>query len=241
MRLRQKAGMLGAGMVGGLIAAVVLMTLPAMGVTGGSFILGRSNTAENRTALKGATETANLRVENTGDKPALSLATSSDAPPMAVNSKKKVTNLNADTVDGLDSVDLNDADTLDGLDSADLNDADTIDGIDSADIAHGLVIVHDDVPISDNESYIFCPDGMAAISGGAFAGMDIVISSSLPWGDAWEIDWIDPANPENRFGGSVDMFAVCAPETAVSGWPNSVDDMSAALDAPDGASSPDAP
>jgi hypothetical protein len=218
MRLRQKAGMLASGMVGGLVAAIVLMALPAMGVTGGSFVLGRTNTAENRTALKGATETANLRVKNTGDKPALSLATSEDAPPMAVNSKKKVTNFNADTVDGLDSTDLSDADTLDGLDSVDLNDADSVDGIDSADIAHDLLIVHDVVPIHDNRSSIACPDGMAAISGGAFADTPLVINKSLPWRNEWEIEWVDAANPPAHFDGNVDMFATCAPMTAVSGW-----------------------
>jgi hypothetical protein len=219
MRLRQKAGMLASGIVGGLVAAIVLMALPAMGVTGGSFVLGRQNTAENRTALKGATETANLRVENTADKPALSLATSEDAPPMAVNSKKKVTNLNADTVDGLDSADLNDADSIDGLDSADLKDADTIDDIDSADIAHDLRIVHvSGTATHANSSFdADCPTGTVAISGGAHVGSSgWVLRESFPFGFSWVVELTDVRQDDGIDAAPVEIFAVCAPATAVT-------------------------
>jgi hypothetical protein len=222
MRLRQKAGMLASGMVGGLVAAIVLMALPAMGVTGGGFVLGRANTAENRTMLKGATETANLRVQNTGDKPALSLATSSDAPPMAVSSKKKVTNLNADTVDGLDSVDLNDADTIDGLDSVELRDAETLDGIDSAAIAHDLVIAHAsaDIDPGPGGAGAECPAGTEAIGGGGWAGNpNWAISSGLAYAAGYAVEWVDtnPSDPVDR-GNNVEVWGVCAPAGAVSGW-----------------------
>lgn len=61
--------------------------------TGGSFILGRVNSASSQTNLS-----------NTGSGPVLSLSTRSGQPPLAVSAgSAKAPNLNADKLDGLDS------------------------------------------------------------------------------------------------------------------------------------------
>src|ERR1043165_7103124 len=73
-------------------AAAVLVggaDLTAYAATGNAFILGHSNSAGGTTSLK-----------NTGRGPALSLNNIKSAPPLVVNSRKVVKNLNADTVDG---------------------------------------------------------------------------------------------------------------------------------------------
>lgn len=80
-----------------VIGAVTILVLAsntiALATTGHAFILGRSNSANRVTALS-----------RTTGGPALTLhTTSSAAAPMTVNGKGKVTNLNADMVDGYDS------------------------------------------------------------------------------------------------------------------------------------------
>jgi hypothetical protein len=80
-------------------AAAVLVggaDLTAYAATGNAFILGHSNSAGGTTSLK-----------NTGRGPALSLNNIKSAPPLVVNSRKMVKNLNADTVDGGSAKDLN--------------------------------------------------------------------------------------------------------------------------------------
>ena len=80
-----------------VIGAVTVLVLAgntvALAATGHAFVLGKTNKANKVTTLK-----------RTTSGPALSLhTTSSGAAPMTVNGKGKVANLNADTVDGLDS------------------------------------------------------------------------------------------------------------------------------------------
>lgn len=78
-----------------LLAAVVLVggaNLAALAATGGPLLLGKGNTATKTTKLK-----------TTGNGPALSLKTKASAPPFKISSSTKVTKLNADLVDGLDS------------------------------------------------------------------------------------------------------------------------------------------
>ena len=83
------------GLVGGAVLAGVAMTVGLAGVgygaTGGSFILGSANSANRTTTL---TSSAG---------PALSLRAPAGSAPLAVNSTTKVSRLNADLVDGLDS------------------------------------------------------------------------------------------------------------------------------------------
>jgi len=75
------------------IAGMLVITADyaAMAATGGGFLLGRSNTADRVTTLT-----------NSGTGPVLKLWTTHPGtrPPLGVNSSVKVTNLNADKVDG---------------------------------------------------------------------------------------------------------------------------------------------
>jgi hypothetical protein len=75
-----------------LAAALVVAGLEftSYAANGHPFVLGGSNT-ESRTAS----------LTNTGKGPALSLGTGKHQPPLAVTSKRRVKNLNADAVDGL--------------------------------------------------------------------------------------------------------------------------------------------
>lgn len=79
-----------------LVAAMVLVTCTdyaAFAATGKSFVLGKVNKANRQTTL----------VRTTAG-PALQLSTRSSAnPPLVVNGRGRVANLNADTVDGVDS------------------------------------------------------------------------------------------------------------------------------------------
>ncbi len=81
-----------------LAAAVVLVggaNLAAYAANGRPLLLGKVNT-----------ETRSATIKNTGAGPALKLKTRASAPPLAVNSRKKVTRLNADLVDGKNAADL---------------------------------------------------------------------------------------------------------------------------------------
>jgi hypothetical protein len=78
------------------IAGMLVITADyaTMAATGGSFILGHANSANQTTALT-----------NTGSGAVLKLSTTHPAtrPPLGVNSHVKVANLNADLLDGLSS------------------------------------------------------------------------------------------------------------------------------------------
>jgi len=93
-----------------LLATLVLLAganLAAYAASGGPLLVGKGNKATKTTKLK-----------NTGAGPALSLTPKPGTAPLAVSDATKVTNLNADLVDGLDSTQLRNADTVDGLDSS---------------------------------------------------------------------------------------------------------------------------
>jgi hypothetical protein len=79
-------------------AALALLLIASTGVataaTGGTFILGRGNSASSRTGLTSSSGTP------------LSLYAKAGYAPLLVNSATKVSNLNADKVDGLDSAQL---------------------------------------------------------------------------------------------------------------------------------------
>ncbi len=74
------------------VAAVVTLGLnaAAYGATGGTFLLGKANKADQTTSLR-----------NTGDGAALSVRSQPGEPPLAVSSGTKVAKLNADAVDGI--------------------------------------------------------------------------------------------------------------------------------------------
>ncbi|HJQ30298.1 MAG TPA: pertactin-like passenger domain-containing protein [Rubrobacter sp.] len=99
-----------------ILALIFGAASAALGANGDSFILGKAaNTATNMTGLVGNiadTTKAALSIRNTRGGSALALRVGSptvaanDVAPMKVNSTKKVDNLNADTLDGLDSTDF---------------------------------------------------------------------------------------------------------------------------------------
>jgi hypothetical protein len=73
--------------------------------TGGTFRLGQLNTAGQTTSLKSAVAGGpTFKANNTGGKPAGAFVTNNGVPPFTVNRAAKVTNLNADQIDGLDSL-----------------------------------------------------------------------------------------------------------------------------------------
>jgi hypothetical protein len=78
-----------------LLAAGLLVggaNLAAYAANGKPLLLGKANK-----------ETKSAVLQNTGAGPALKIKTKASAPPLAVSSSKKVANLNADKLDGLDS------------------------------------------------------------------------------------------------------------------------------------------
>jgi hypothetical protein len=92
--------------LGAAVASVTLVASAAFAGTGiGSvFNLGRTNAVNGSTVLQGSTNGQQLRVvnSNTGTAAAgVGIVTNPARPPLAVNSATKVTNLNADLVDGL--------------------------------------------------------------------------------------------------------------------------------------------
>jgi hypothetical protein len=88
------------------LAVLLNVASVAYAATGGTFVLGKSNSATSQTTLTANIGGRALQVTNTstltGSTP-LSLTAASGKPPLIVNSGTKVTNLNADRLDGLDS------------------------------------------------------------------------------------------------------------------------------------------
>jgi len=87
--------------LGGLVVAVVMAVLPATAANGDLMVVGTRNTARNSTKIisRNSTQLINTKA----GRPALTLAVQPGAPPMVVNSTGKVTDLNADLLDGLNS------------------------------------------------------------------------------------------------------------------------------------------
>src|SRR6266545_5227601 len=116
---------------------------------GGIFNLGQTNTVSGTSTLTGETAAPQLTVKNTSantSATALNLSVAAGRTPFKVNSAVKVSNLNADQLDGKDSTafygagsKVANADKLDGQDAvaflgatAKATDADKLDGKDSA-------------------------------------------------------------------------------------------------------------
>src|SRR5262245_26834670 len=86
------------------VALFVALGDAGMAATGGTFILGQSNSADQTTALGSGVKTGpTLELSNDGNKPAARLNTASGVQPFVVNNPTKVQNLNADLLDGIDS------------------------------------------------------------------------------------------------------------------------------------------
>jgi hypothetical protein len=88
-----------------LIALSVALGGTTYAATGGNFILGQSNSAGATTSLTSGTTGPALKLTNTNSgtgAKALALNVASGHTPFSVNSATKVTNLNADKLDGKD-------------------------------------------------------------------------------------------------------------------------------------------
>jgi len=88
-----------------LVALFVALGGSAYAATGGNFVLGSSNAANKTTGLTGSPATgAALSVTNsTAKQPAAAFTVQGRTAPFTVSSKGKVANLNADSLDGIDS------------------------------------------------------------------------------------------------------------------------------------------
>jgi len=98
--------------------------------TGGNLILGQSNTASSTTALSAGTTGPAFKVTNTSTGTGGSFNVAAGHQPFTVNSGTKVTNLNADKLDGKDSTAFLGA-------TAKAADSDQLDGIDSTQFTQG--------------------------------------------------------------------------------------------------------
>ena len=115
--MRQK---LGSGRPSHATVVAYLALFVALGgttyaATGGNFILGQANTANAPTTLSSGTTGPAFKVSSTttlAGATALGLNVASGHTPFTVNSGTKVTNLNADKLDGLDSTSFISASTL---------------------------------------------------------------------------------------------------------------------------------
>jgi hypothetical protein len=91
----------------GYIALFVALGGTSYAATGGNFILGQPNSASSTTSLSAPVAGKKaLQLTNTSTgagATGLGLSVASGHPPFTVNSGTKVTNLNADRLDGLDS------------------------------------------------------------------------------------------------------------------------------------------
>jgi hypothetical protein len=94
------------------IATFIALGGTTYAATGGAFILGRSNAASSTTALSTGTTGAAFKVTNTSTGTGGSFNVAAGHQPITVNSGVKVTNLNADKLDGLDSSSLISTSTL---------------------------------------------------------------------------------------------------------------------------------
>ena len=104
-----KAAFLKGAVVGALISCITLASSAALAGTGigAVFDIGATNTTNASTVLQGSTNGPQLRVVNNAASGAgaagVGIHTATNKPPLAVNSRTKVTNLNADLLDGQDS------------------------------------------------------------------------------------------------------------------------------------------
>lgn len=97
--------------LGAVVSTVVMMTATAMAGTGvgALFNLGKTNTVNKQSTLKGATGSTarTLQLTNTGPGSGLGITVQAGKSPIVVNATAgKARNLNADKLDGVDSAQL---------------------------------------------------------------------------------------------------------------------------------------
>src|ERR1044072_1845970 len=94
------------GTVLGALALFVALGGAGYASTGGGFVLGRLNSAGSQSTLSASVSKKALQITNTkrtAGATALGLKVAPGHAPFTVNSRAKVANLNADTLDGVDS------------------------------------------------------------------------------------------------------------------------------------------
>jgi hypothetical protein len=99
------SGFLKGVVVGTVVGTTLLLSAAAFAGSGigGVFNLGTTNAVNGSTALQGSTNGSQLRVTNTNtgaNASGIGIVTPDNVPPLAVHSKARVVNLNADTLDG---------------------------------------------------------------------------------------------------------------------------------------------
>ena len=170
-----------------LVLALVLgaATMCVAAVPGDPLKLAKVNRINDAlTTLLGSRSGAILAIDNDSSATnarALDLRVEEGMAPMVVNSDGKVTNLNADKLDGLDSTGfyaagskVTDSDTLDGKDSTEFlgktekaADSDTIDGKDASEIGlRDLRIVRSTSEYNSDSpkfAFAYCPSGYRAV------------------------------------------------------------------------------
>src|SRR5262245_47552441 len=86
------------------VALFVALSGAGMAATGGNFILGKQNSADQQSLLSsGVTGGPTLRVTNSGGRPAARFDANANVAPLVVSNATKVESLNADLLDGFDS------------------------------------------------------------------------------------------------------------------------------------------
>lgn len=177
-----------------VVGVLVLGSGTAAAATGGTFTLGRSNTASTQTLLS-----------NTGSGPVLALSTKTGQVPLAVSAAAgKATNLNADRVDGLDGAGLaltsGGVGTISGTTSwADIDGDGTVDEV--------------------LDSFASCPAGSKVTGGGFESYTELAPSVNTAEGNGWRVIAVALSSAETTYD-TTDLvaFAQCYnPRGAVPG------------------------
>jgi hypothetical protein len=219
-------------LLGALTSTVVLIAASAVAGTGvgAVFNLGRANTVNAQSTLRGATAGKNLQLTNTGTGSALGLKVAAGRAPLIVNSGVKVGNLNADRLDDLDSsdflrsngkaVDSAHADNADNATTA--GNAGTLDGLDSTAFSRSRTYVLTTVTDGSANVSGTCPSGDLCFGGGAYCdtgdlllggGFDSIdngthLVTSEPFTpnpqDAWRLKWINNSTED-----TVTIYTLC--------------------------------
>jgi hypothetical protein len=204
--------------IAGAVTALTLGGGTAYAANGGSFLLGRSNTATTATTLT-----------NTAGTP-LSLKARTGYPPLAVSSSKTVPSLSADLLDGLSS-----ASFLRSTGKA--ADAEKVDGINGASIALTTgrtgVVYGSSSDVDHMAITARCPAGTIATGGGgaadydgdalAYSGPDFDEVSGVLIPNSWlamdasgsgATAWVVCYNPRGAVPGAGTMLPAAAKATA---------------------------
>jgi hypothetical protein len=170
-----------------LVFGVAVTALAGTGV-GATFNLGKTNTVNAISKLKGSVDGASLLIDNTStgaNATALSLHAEPGKAPMRVDSSTQVTNLNSDQLDGKDSEEFFPADTY----------ANHQTGTGTA--VGGSILLA-----------AYCDSGDRIISGGHFdmdPGTTLVGSGPDWFHQGWQVNWINDGTAD-----SMSVTAYCA-------------------------------